>query len=162
MRIYVINETLYKKYKTYNNIYLVDEINNFTNKHTKNKTIVNNYMEFGKYNNIFGNYTLNVTNIYTAYYLLKSGLNNICLSLELTKDQNEALIDEFMNKFNTMLVPEIVVYGTTCNMVIKRNILNIKKDYFRYRLKDSNDRFFPIYLENNKTYVMNYQKRMIY
>ena len=40
---------------------------------------------------LIGNYTLNVTNIYTAYYLKKLGLNNICLSVEL----NEYEIDRF-------------------------------------------------------------------
>ena len=43
------------------------------------KTLVSEYYNFNSNNDIIGNYTLNVFNIYTAYYLIKMNINTMII-----------------------------------------------------------------------------------
>ena len=43
-------------------------------------------------------------------------------------------------------------------MYIKGNILNIDNNLYKYRLKDSKNRYFDVYLDcNNNTTILNYK-----
>ena len=43
-------------------------------------------------------------------------------------------------------------------MYIKGNILNIDNSLYKYRLKDSKNRYFDVYLDNNNnTTILNYK-----
>lgn len=156
-RIYVVEEEYYQKYKNHPAIYYVERRNLFHSNLEFEKSLIHEYQEV-KSSKIIGNYTLNVTNIYSLYYLLESGFANVCLSLELKEGELEEFLEEFEKKFGFSFSPEILVYGTCCNMMIKGNILNIEEGYFRYQLKDKKGRLFPVYQKENHTYILNYQK----
>ncbi len=115
--------------------------------------------EVGKYNKscVYGDYFLNVYNIYTAYYLYKFGYKSVCLSVELSYDEIKLFIDEFIEVFGFVPAIEIVGYGKCINMIIKGNILGLNTNVFTYKLVDKRNREFNVYYDGVNTYVMNYE-----
>jgi len=157
-RIYVNDTKLYEKYKDYENVYLVIDRCAFD---IENKLVLRNFIsEIFRFNNldVFANYSLNVTNIYTAYYLKKIGLNCIPLSVELTKEEIDNFITLYNQKFGYIKF-ELLSYGRVWNMVIKGNILGIKEKCFGYNLVGLNNKKFPVYYDGVNTHVFNFMKR---
>ena len=147
-RIYVIDYELYNKYNN-KDIYYVNE-NNLSN---NTNCIDTSYL----LNEVAG-YSLNVTNIYTAYYLKRFGYNIINLSVELTEDEIADFINRYMSVFGFSNF-EVLSYGYIENMIIKGNILDISKDLFTYKLKDYKNRLFPVYYDGYKTHILNSEVR---
>ena len=158
-RIYVKDLELYEKYKSNNSIYYKELRNKFKRDDNVFSKLVSEYMEFNKEN--IGNYFLNITNSYTAYYLLKYGLTNYTLSVELTEEELINLINSFKDNFGFEIIPEVLVYGKVENMYIKGNILNIDNDLYKYKLKDIKDRYFDVYLDNGNTVILNFEEKVI-
>ena len=158
-RIYVKDLELYEKYKSNNSIYYKELRNKFKRDDNVFSKLVSEYMEFNKEN--IGNYFLNITNSYTAYYLLKYGLTNYTLSVELTEEELINLINSFKDNFGFEIIPEVLVYGKVENMYIKGNILNIDNDLYKYKLKDIKDRYFDVYLDNDNTVILNFEEKVI-
>ena len=158
-RIYVRNYNLYEKYRTNEKIYYKEPRNRFIIKNNISKKLVSEYQEFNKEN--IGNYFLNITNSYTAYYLLKHGLTNYTLSVELTEEELTNLVKEFKKNFGFEIIPEILVYGKVENMYIKGNILNLNNELYEYKLKDIKSRYFDIYLDNGDTVILNFEEKII-
>ena len=158
-RIYIKDLDLYEKYKSNDNIYYKEIRNRFTRKDNITKKLVSEYLSFSKDN--IGNYFLNITNSYTAYYLIKHGLTNYTLSVELTEEELTNLVESFKNNFEFEIIPEILVYGKVENMYIKGNILNIDNDLYKYKLKDIKNRYFDVYLDNGNTVILNFEEKII-
>ena len=118
--------------------------------------MISEYMNFSN-KNLIGNYSLNVVNIYTVYYLLEKGLLNIPVSVELDQEEINNLYHNFINTFNFTPSLELLVYGRVENMIIKGNILNIKEDT-NYNLVDKRNRCFKVYCKNNLTHILNYEQ----
>ena len=157
-RIYVNDLDLYKKYENNKNIYYRIDRNNFNiTNNLLDKNLVSEYLDF-KDKNLFGNYSLNVYNIYTAYYLLFNGLLNIPVSVELNFNEINNLYNKFIDKFDVTPPLEILVYGRVENMIIKQNILSLDKNY-KYDLIDKRKRCFKVFYKNNLTHILNYEKR---
>ena len=157
-RIYVNDLDLYKKYENNKNIYYRIDRNNFNiTNNLLDKNLVSEYLDF-KDKNLFGNYSLNVYNIYTAYYLLFNGLLNIPVSVELNCNEINNLYNKFIDKFDFTPPLEILVYGRVENMIIKQNILSLDKNY-KYDLIDKRKRCFKVFYKNNLTHILNYEKR---
>ena len=153
-RIYVSNRDLYLKYENYTNIYYYfprEKISICDN--LENRCFVSSYANYNGYD-VIGNYTLNVTNIYTAYYLQKIGFSCIPLSVELSKEELEEFINLYKEKFGDVSF-EVFVYGRIENMIIKGNILNI--DNKSYILEDTRMRKFPVYYDGYFTHVLNHE-----
>lgn len=110
-----------------------------------------------KNHNLIGNYSLNIYNIYSIYYILKNGLLNIPVSIELSEQEIKELFNNFKNKFGINPIFEILVYGRVENMIIKGNILELEENT-NYDLIDRGNRWFKIYSKNNLTHIMNYEK----
>lgn len=142
-RIYVLDIDLYDEYKDYNNIY-------YFGKNNREKRLVSDY---AIYDGVIGDYLINVTNIYTAYYLSKIGFRGINLSVELTNDEVDKFIELFNDKFGIFGF-EVLVYGRVQNMLIKGNILDIKTG--KYVLEDIKNREFPVYYDGYFTHIFNY------
>ncbi len=142
-RIYVRDIDLYDEYKEYNNIY-------YFGKNNRDKRLVSDY---AIYDGVIGDYLINVTNIYTAYYLSKIGFKGINLSVELTNDEVDSFIELFNDKFGIFGF-EVLVYGRVQNMLIKGNILDIKTG--KYVLEDLKNRRFPVYYDGRFTHILNY------
>ena len=154
IRIYVKDINLYEKYKNRKEVYYYVERNTFNiSNDLVEKNLVSEYL-IPKKDNIIGNYFLNIYNSYSAYYLLEKGFKNICLSVELDSNEQIEIIKALKDKFKIDINPEILVYGRCENMIIKGNILNITNDKYRYSLLDLRKREFKVYLENNKTYIL--------
>lgn len=157
-RIYVSNIDLYNKYKGYNSVYYKEQRNKFFIDDNISKKLISEYRVFSN-KELVGNYFFNIYNSYTAYYLLKNGLNNFTLSVELNEEEINNLMKCFENKFHFSFKPEILVYGKVENMYIKGNILNIGNELYTYRLKDRNNRYFNCYLDHNNTVILNYENK---
>ena len=158
-RIYVKNIDLYKKYKNNSNIYYALPrclYNIFDNLQERN--LISDYANYKDYE-VIGDYPLNVTNIYTAYYLAKIGIKTITLSVELNITEFNSFIEEYEEKFGHLEF-EVLCYGRIENMLIKGNILDLalEKDYI---LKDFNNREFPVYYDGKNTHILNYENSFI-
>ena len=158
-RIYVKNIDLYKKYKNNSNVYYALPrclYNIFDNLQERN--LISDYANYKDYE-VIGDYPLNVTNIYTAYYLAKIGIKTITLSVELNITEFNSFIEEYEEKFGHLEF-EVLCYGRIENMLIKGNILDLalEKDYI---LKDFNNREFPVYYDGKNTHILNYENSFI-
>ena len=160
-RVYTSNRELYDEYKnSFDNIYYFVRRELFKIKENLvNKNVVSDYANYIGFD-VIGNYSLNVTNIYTAYYLRKIGVYNVCLSVEMSEDELLDFINLYNNKFGKCIF-DILVYGRVENMIIKGNILNIEKDNFKYYLIDFKDRRFPVYYDGINTHILNYECKKI-
>ena len=123
------------------------------------KLLVSDYRDYSNYN-VIGNYTLNIFNIYTAYYLNRIGIKNMCLSVELSEDELLEFIDLYNNKFGKTTF-EVLVYGRVENMIIKGNILGIDENDYTYNLIDFKNRKFPVYYDGVNTHILNHENRNI-
>ena len=103
------------------------------------------------------NTTLNVYNIYTAYYLYRLGLKKVTLSVELSVSEIHDFIHRFQAVFGIKPNVEIISYGLVCDMIIKGNILGLKEDDFSYYLEDLRGRRCPVFYHGDKSYILNYQ-----
>lgn len=156
-RIYVEDKELFNKYKSNNSIYLVIDRCSYSYDDLPDNSFVSDYMDFSnKEVNIIGNYSLNVFNIYTAYYLRKYGLNVVPLSVELSEYELLTFMKLFKEKFGTCKF-EVLKYGRVENMIIKGNILNLDINKFDYKLEDFKNRLFPVYYDGINTHILNYE-----
>lgn len=155
-RIYVCDKKLYDKYQNNSNIYymLPRCIFNMSESFTS-RNLVSDYFNFSDID-AYGNYSLNVFNVYTAYYLRKYGLKNIPISVELSEEEIDNFIKLYNNKFGYAPF-EVLGYGRVENMIIKGNILNISTDISKYKLKDFKNRLFPVFYDGINTHILNYE-----
>ena len=153
-RIYITDYEVYKKYSDINNIYFVmPRIKHYD---IGCNNLVGDYICFEN-GNFIGDYGLNVTNVYTAYYLYKLGLDEVTLSCELSELEIETFINRFKEKFGVYPKIEVLGFGRCQNMVIKGNILSLKSNDYEYKLIDMRKREFPVYFDSINTYILNYQ-----
>ncbi|MBQ6539308.1 MAG: U32 family peptidase [Bacilli bacterium] len=158
IRCYIANEKLYSKYRTDAKVYYsLPRCSRQPAKLTKQKTLVSDYYTFDREKELIGNYHLNVTNIYTAYYLYKYGLDVVTLSVELNEQEIINLINNYINTFKVYPRFEVLVYGRVENMFIKGNILDIVANDYNYTLKDEKDNSFPVYFDGENTHILNYE-----
>ena len=101
-------------------------------------------------------YTFNVTNIYTVYYLLKLGYKKVTLSVELSNEEIVYLFTRFQEVFHFTPGLEVIVYDRVVVMNIRGNFLDLdlKKSYY---LKDQRNRVFPVIFRNGYTYVYHFE-----
>lgn len=153
-RVYVNDLNLYNKYKNNDRVYYFVRRNLFNiSNYLQDKNIISEYFNF---NNMYGNYSLNVYNVYTAYFLDKLGLKNIPISVELSDEEIDYLYNNFYNKFSYYPNLEILVYGRVENMIIKNNRLELKENE-TYQLVDFKNRKFNVFYKNGLTHILNYE-----
>ena len=159
LRIYTTNEELYNSYKMDDRVYYkLPRCRLEIERNLKRKNLVNEYFDFNiKEGSEVGDAGLNVTNIYTAYYLYKLGLPSITLSQELSKEEIINFINNYAKTFNKYPRIEVFSYGRIENMLIKGNILNIQKNDKTYELVDVKEKKFPVFYDGYHTHVMNYE-----
>lgn len=159
-RIYTEEKPLYEKYKCKQNIFYKSKRCQLELKdNVYNSSLVSDYFDFSKYEDLFGDYGLNVYNIYTAYYLYKLGLQAVTISVELSQLEIEQFIRLYESTFKEKSTFQMLCYGTVENMIIKGNILNINKGDYDYCLTDIKSRVFPIFYDGVLTHVMNFEQR---
>lgn len=159
-RIYTEVKPLYEKYKCKQTVFYKSKRCQLELKdNVYNSSLVSDYFDFSKYEELSGDYGLNVYNIYTAYYLHKLGIQAVTLSVELSQLEIEQFIRLYESTFKEKSTFQMLCYGTVENMIIKGNILNINKDDLDYRLTDIKSRVFPIFYDGVLTHVMNFEQR---
>ena len=159
-RIYTEVKPLYEKYKCKQTVFYKSKRCQLELKdNVYNSSLVSDYFDFSKYEELSGDYGLNVYNIYTAYYLHKLGIQAVTLSVELSQLEIEQFIRLYESTFKEKSTFQMLCYGTVENMINKGNILNINKDDFDYRLTDIKSRVFPIFYDGVLTHVMNFEQR---
>ena len=157
-RIYVRNYDLYNKYKNNSNVYLfLDRCCYQYGSYKNEKVLVSDIFDYNNYY-AYGNYSLNVMNIYSAYFLNYFGLKCIPLSVELTIDEVKSLINLYNEKFGSGLF-EVLIYGRVENMIIDGNILDIDENFNIYSLIDGKNRVFPVYYDGKNTHIYNYENK---
>ena len=161
-KIYVVDKYLYEKYKgSYSNLYYnIPRCRYNVNNLIKEKSVVADYGLY-KEKNVRGHYGLNVTNIYTAYFLQKIGFSSVCLSVELTLEEILEFLECYKQKFGYGNF-EVFCYGRVENMIIKGNILSLNKNQFDYYLIDSKKRKFPVYYDGVLTHILNWENKDIF
>ena len=158
VKIYTSELDLFKKYQNYHNVYysMPRCLFNIESK-LQNKCLVKDLCAFSLDDTLVGDYSLNVCNIYTAYFLYQLGLSKITLSVELSTSEILDFANHFKQVFGCMPNIEVVFYGRIEVMVIKGNILNIKENLYHYYLQDLKKRRFPVYYNGRQTIILNYQ-----
>lgn len=161
------------KNKNFNELFLKDNIYDEINDERKilklNNVIINHkelkenkpilVSELGgvnKYNNIYTDYTLNVTNSFSVYFLHLLGSKRVTLSLELNDEQINKLLSSYHKRYNAHPNLEILFYGRELAMTLKYKLLkNASNGYLIDRFKNE----FPIFMENDLTKIYNYKIR---
>ena len=103
---------------------------------------------------------MNISNIYTIYYLSKYNMSHITLSVELTEYEIKNMITKYKDKFNTLPNVEIVAYGKVENMLIKGNILQLDNS-LDAKLIDFKNRKFPVFYDGENTHILNYENKIV-
>ncbi len=151
-RIYVPIK-LYNKYQNEKRLYLVEDFQ----KKSASK-MLRKFYHYPKKEDIC-DYTFNVFNIYTVYYLLKLGYKRVTLSVELSNEEIFYLFAHFKEVFHFTPSLEVIVYDRVVVMNIKGNILDLKEEEEDYYLKDHYKRCFKAFYQNGYTYIYNYETR---
>ena len=160
-RIYVTNKSLYDKYKNITNIYLkLPRCSRNPKKFEVENNLISDYYEYQKDKNYIADYTMNVSNIYTIYYLSKYNLSYITPSVELTESELKNMIRKYNDKFKALPNIEIFAYGKVENMLIKGNILQLD-NYSDVKLIDFKNRKFPVFYDGESTHILNYENKVI-
>ncbi len=155
-RIYVDQLSLYEKYCDSEEIYYqVPRCIFSTSKEYQERNLVSDYSYYSSCS--IGNYSLNVSNSYTAYYLYKLGIKVVGLSVELTEDEIYSFLKHYYSKFGDAFF-EVMVYGRVENMIIKGDILQLEENHY-YNLTDSKNRKFPVYFDGRLTHVLNWEDK---
>lgn len=158
-RVYINKEDLYKEYKNEDKAYFkIPRTTYNLKKYLKEKVLTSDYF-INKEITVVGDYGLNVTNMYTVYFLLLKGMKVVNLSLELTEDEIIELYNDYVNLFKEKPNLEVLVYGKPENMIIKGNILELPVNDYNYELIDTKNRKFDIYYDGEKTHILNYESR---
>lgn len=162
-RIYVDNKDLYSKYQNHSNIYYkIPRCTRCPSSLEQQRNLVSDYYDFtSKSNTYVSDYTLNVTNIYTVYYLHKNNVKTVNLSVELNANEITNLITKYQNKFKVNPNLELLVYGRIENMLIKGNILDINDKMYSHTIIDFKERKFPVYFDGTNTHILNYATNIL-
>ncbi len=148
-RIYVKDISLFHQYQDHKNIYYIERENTI-DEEIQERSLVHEY-QYPKCS--ISNYSFNVTNIYSVYYLHRLGYSCVSLSVELTDSEISFLIKKFYDIFGFYPNVEVVFLDRIELMLIKGNILdiNINKEY---RLVDSKKRNYPVYFDGVNTHIL--------
>ncbi len=107
---------------------------------------------FNKVNNLYCDYSFNVTNSYTVAILHSLGAKRITLSLELTPKQVENLINGYINRYNKKPNLEVIVSGYREVMTLKTNLNQLYNKDNTYLIDRFNNKY-KIREFNNLTYI---------
>ena len=161
-RIYVNNKELYDMYQSNSKVfYKLPRCSRNPKEIETTKNLVSDYYNYSLEKTYFADYPLNITNIYTIYYLQKMNVTAITLSVELTDEEIKKLISKYYQKFKTTPNIEVVVYGRVENMLIKGNILSLDQNDYSYNLIDFKKRKFPVFFDGINTHILNYENKTI-
>lgn len=109
--------------------YYFSDIVNPDSKYAKDNIVVGDLGGLFLEGNKIGYYSLNVTNSFAYEFLLRHGFKNVILSLEISAEMIDYLVNGFKKRTGFDIKPLIFVYG-------KRDLMHILRDPFKDYLKD--------------------------
>ena len=121
----VLYEYAYKKQDDY----YFSQIVNLDNYYAPDNNVVADLGGLFLKGNKIAYYSLNVTNSYAYEFLLSNGFKNVILSLELSTEMIDYLVEGFKKRTGFEIKPLIYVFG-------KRDLMHILKDPFKDYLCD--------------------------
>ncbi len=128
----------------------------------KGKLLVGELGSLYKYkdtNEIYTDFSLNVTNSYSVALLHSLGVKRITLSTELNEYQINKLYDNFVKRYNCKPNLELIVEELPEAMILKYDLFNGNYDpNKKYYIKDKYNNKFIVKRLNNLTYVYYYEK----
>lgn len=151
-RIYVRDICLFNQYKDYKNIYYIESGNIFDG-NIQERSLIHEY-RYPKCS--VSDYSFNVTNIYSVYYLHQLGYSCVSLSVELTDLEILSLIRKFYDHFQFYPNVEVISLERVELMLIKGNILDIDCNH-EYLLVDLKKRIYPVYFDGVNTHVLDHK-----
>lgn len=144
-RIYVTKKDIFDKYKEkYSNIYYSGR-RNLLEVDFLERNLVHDICE-GKTSYDVSDYTFNVFNRYTVYYLHRLGYKIVTVSVELTFSEIQRLREEFFKTFKFYPNLEIFAVGRVEVMIIRGDIFCQSSDI---KLIDYKGRCFPVYYDDS-------------
>ena len=155
-RVYVSDEKLYQEYRERENVYYrYPKVH--PNYQEKERVVIG---ELGGFTNnqkeMITDYSLNAYNHETVHQYLKKA-NLVGLSVELTDNEIETLLETYYDVYGTLPAVELLVYGRTELMMIKNDFSEVdcKK---KYELEDRNHACYP--LEFHKDTMILYHSKV--
>lgn len=121
----VLNQYAYMKQDDY----YFSEIVNLDNCYAEDNNVVADLGGLFLKGNKIGYYSLNVTNSYAYEFLLSHGFKNVILSLELSSEMIDYLVEGFTKRTGLAIKPFVMVFG-------KRDLMHILRDPFKDYLHD--------------------------
>ena len=155
-RVYVTDEKLYQEYRERKNVYYrYPKVH--PNYQEKERVVIG---ELGGFTNnpkeMITDYSLNAYNHETVHqYLKKAKLVN--LSVELTDNEIETLLETYYDVYGTLPAVELLVYGRTELMMIKNDFSEVDRKK-KYELEDRNHACYP--LEFHKDAMILYHSKV--
>lgn len=131
-------------------------INNYDNLDINKEYLVGELGAFNKLNNVYCDYSFNVTNSYTVALLHSLGAKRITLSYELTPKQIKNIIESYKNRYNKNPNLEVVIYGNREVMALKTNLNKIYNNDNLYLVDRFNNKY-KVRDINNISYIYDYK-----
>lgn len=113
---------------------------------------------FNTLNNVYTDFSLNVTNSYTVAFLHSLGATRITLSYELSDKQITDIITNYHNRYHAHPNLELIVSGHEEIMISKYSIPKHYQNNNLY-LRDTYHNLYKIKEKHNLMYIYNYKKR---
>ena len=131
-------------------------INNYDNLDINKEYLVGELGAFNKLNNVYCDYSFNVTNSYTVALLHSLGAKRITLSYELTPKQIKNIIESYKNRYNKNPNLEVVIYGNREVMALKTNLNKVYNNDNLYLVDRFNNKY-KVRDINNISYIYDYK-----
>lgn len=110
------------------------------------------------YNNIdSSDFSFNVTNSYTIYFLHSLGVKKVTISYELTIEEIKKVIEEYKKRYNSNPNVELIVFGRQEMMISKFSLNHLYNNKNIY-LKDRYNKLYPIKEKKDLMYIYNSEK----
>ncbi len=126
--------------------------------HVKEKVLVGELGSFSSFPHVFTDWSMNVTNSYTAAFLFHHGAQMVTLSYELDESRIKLLIEAYKKRYHAHPNFEFIVYGKEEVMISRFHLLK----YFKVNHGDLKDRFGNLYKVEENDQLMkiyNYKPR---
>ena len=104
------------------------------------------------YTKFFGDYFLNVFNLFTVYLFLQKGAQMVTLSPELTPAEMAQLVTDYQKVFHVLPNVEVIIYGRIELMLLKHELASKNA-----LLKDRNQELYPFLVEHENTRIFSYR-----
>ena len=125
---------------------------NYNNLDINREYLISELGAFNRLNNIYCDYTFNVTNSYTVALLHSLGAKRVTLSLELTSKQIKNIIDGYYHRYQSHPNLEVIISGYREVMTLKTNLNDIY-NHDRLYLVDRFNNKYLIRKVGNLSYI---------